>query len=57
MNPETRRRPAYTYSFGVGEFIAQMRHAEAMRREAHEHMLAEGYKWDGHDGYYKDESK
>ena len=42
---------------GRGNYFAQMRAAEKMMRRWHEQALAEGYTWDGMDGYYKDEEK
>lgn len=34
------------------QFLAQERNAIKSMRELHERLIAEGYEWDGMDGYY-----
>lgn len=37
-------------------YLAQIINAERWWSQEHERLLAEGYSWDGMDGYYKKES-
>lgn len=39
--------------YKASNFSIQSQNSEKIMKELHEKLIAEGYKWDGMDGYYK----
>lgn len=50
----TRYGPSRVYYTGTGlQMLTQRRAAEEWWKREHDRLLAEGYTWDGMDGYLK----
>ena len=47
------RHPGPYYRMGAAPFLAQMHSAGEMRKRVHARLIAEGYEWEGMDGYSK----
>ena len=50
-----RRRKVAVHSSPASQFLTQVRHAGDRLRRLHATMIAEGYEYDGMDGYYHKE--